>query len=514
MRTKEEVEKAEYLLFCTAFLAVVWTLIRAHIQSVTIDEADTYLAFVSSCDPLHWYPASNNHILNSMLARLSTGAFGLSHLTLRLPAFLGAIIYIGSCLWICRNLAIPALSQWVLLVCLVWSPFVGDYLVAARGYSLALGFLACSSTLLIGIQRNRFLRNRQRLGAMLAWISVCLALSFAANFSFAFVLAGVFLLACFEARAWIKTEEECGWRTLMFSSMRLAGALILPAAVIFVFLSSSAVLSWPPGQLWYGAHSLNETIESVRNSLLFEPNPNLVNPLLLPYFKPAGSFLLGFLGWAVALRAVVLLSSTDGFREARVRQGLAIAGGSLFVLCLAMAGHYVAFRTSGLPLPLERTALYVVPLVALICGSVAGIPAGSVIDRILRGVLVTTLLGISTYFVCCTRLSYFKEWQYDADVERAYFALAYLDSRKPLNAIESHWRYRAPLNYYRKQFPTPRLPAVPSDAARQGTYPHGADAYICHYPDDAAFIEKEGLKIVFRGELSHLVIAVPPDRAE
>jgi len=349
---------------------------------------------------------------------------------------------------------------------------------------------------------------------MLAWISVCLALSFAANFSFAFVLAGVFLLACFEAAAWIKSEADCGWRTLMSSSIRVAGALILPAAVLFAFLSSSALLNWPRGQLWYGAHSLNETFESVRNSLLFEPNPNLVNPLLLPYFRPAGSFLLGFLGWAVALRAGVLLGSTDGFREARVRQGLAIAGGSLFVLCLALAGHYVAFRTSGLLMPMERTALYVVPLVALVCGSVAGIPTGSVIDRILRGLLMTTLLGISTYFVCCTRLSYFKEWQYDADVERAHFALAYLDSRKPLRAIESHWYYRSSLNYYRKQFPTPRLPAVALDPARYGTYPHGADAYICYYPDDAAFIENEGLKIVFRGELSHLVIAVPPYRAE
>jgi len=143
MRTEkeEEVEKAEYLLFCTAFAAVVWTLIRAHIQSVTIDEADTYLAFVSSSDPLHWYHVEQP-ILNSMLAKLSTGVFGCP-IWRCATRDSGAIIYIGSCLWICRNLAIGDLAMGSSRLPRL-EPFVGDYLVAARGYSLALGFLGCT----------------------------------------------------------------------------------------------------------------------------------------------------------------------------------------------------------------------------------------------------------------------------------------------------------------------------------------------------------------------------------
>ena len=40
-------------------------------SSITIDEAHTYWAFVGRPWPTHWYPAANNHVLNSMLMRLA-----------------------------------------------------------------------------------------------------------------------------------------------------------------------------------------------------------------------------------------------------------------------------------------------------------------------------------------------------------------------------------------------------------------------------------------------------------
>ena len=42
------------------------------IQSITIDEADTYLVWVARSNPSHWEASSNNHVLNSLLMRLST----------------------------------------------------------------------------------------------------------------------------------------------------------------------------------------------------------------------------------------------------------------------------------------------------------------------------------------------------------------------------------------------------------------------------------------------------------
>jgi len=46
-----------------AVFVAFWVLARAAVQAITIDEADTYLAFVAPAWPSYWYPASNNHVL-------------------------------------------------------------------------------------------------------------------------------------------------------------------------------------------------------------------------------------------------------------------------------------------------------------------------------------------------------------------------------------------------------------------------------------------------------------------
>src|SRR5260370_34536046 len=102
-----------------------------------------YLVWVARHDPSHWQGASNNHILNSLLMRLFTSVFGVSHLSVRAPALLGAALYIGAAYLLCRKLTPDLRVQWPVFVCLVYNPFVFDHLVAARGYALALGFMMC-----------------------------------------------------------------------------------------------------------------------------------------------------------------------------------------------------------------------------------------------------------------------------------------------------------------------------------------------------------------------------------
>ena len=78
---------------------------RAASQSVTYDEAFTYLAFLSG-SPLRVFTeyTANNHVLFSLLAKFSIGFFGLSELTLRLPTVLAGIAYFVSVFFLCRLL--------------------------------------------------------------------------------------------------------------------------------------------------------------------------------------------------------------------------------------------------------------------------------------------------------------------------------------------------------------------------------------------------------------------------
>src|ERR1041384_1855099 len=88
-----------------AALALCLVVFRAARQSVTIDEAGSFLIFVTHAWPFPLYPGSGNHVLNSILQWLTMGAFGVSTLTLRTPAIIGAVIYVLSALWICRSLS-------------------------------------------------------------------------------------------------------------------------------------------------------------------------------------------------------------------------------------------------------------------------------------------------------------------------------------------------------------------------------------------------------------------------
>ena len=62
----------DIVLIVLACFALAWVVARACVQSVTIDEADSYLGFVTSDWRTQWYPSSGNHVLNTILMRIFT----------------------------------------------------------------------------------------------------------------------------------------------------------------------------------------------------------------------------------------------------------------------------------------------------------------------------------------------------------------------------------------------------------------------------------------------------------
>src|SRR5437660_3036725 len=86
----------DYVMLLFAVFVILWAVMRACHQSITMDEAMTWRSYVAPADPNHWTAHSNNHVLNSVLMRLAIAVFGLSELSVRLPALIGACVYIGS----------------------------------------------------------------------------------------------------------------------------------------------------------------------------------------------------------------------------------------------------------------------------------------------------------------------------------------------------------------------------------------------------------------------------------
>jgi hypothetical protein len=472
------------LMAFTAAFAMLWVIARACVQAITIDEAYSYLTFVGQNQPFQWYPSEANHILNSALMRLFTSVFGLSHVTVRAPAMLGAAVYIGAAWYLCRLMSDQISIQWPVFVCLVYNPFVFDFMVAARGYGLASAFLLCA----IAIPAGRRLRASSP-EAGCAACSAFVALSFASNFSFAFADLAVL------AMVWLWTGS-----TKKFSP-RVLAATVAPGLLVTVLLTLDAVLHFPSGRLFDGATSLHQTIQSITEASLYQLNPELANPLvyaILNYLRP---FLFPLLGAAVLAQTAMLFLHPKP-KDTRTKWLLEMAGVLAAAAILTLIAHWLAFRIFHLLLPWNRTALFFVPLSTLAAGALAVGALAAIPSRLLTGILYL----FAIYFLFCLRLTYFREWKYDADARTLYSAVAYYNHAYCVEQVPSSWYYVSSLNFYRKL--SGRETLAPFES--QDSLPTDRPVYVLNAAFDNGFIESQHLAVVYRGELSDAVVAIRP----
>jgi len=501
------------LLGGTAVFAILWVTARASVQSVTVDEADCYLSFVEPPWPSHWTAASQNHVLNSVLMRLFTSVFGLSHLTLRAPALIGAAIYVFAAYRFCVLLTEKWILRWAVLLCLAYNPFLMDYLVAARGYSLAVAFLTCT-VLIAAHDQIEILKGHSRSPAWACSLcSICAALSFAANFSFAFVAAAVMLLifiwACRRGKSFLPLERPTTQR------VRILTACILPGFLVTLFFSASALLRWPAGQLeGVGSTSLVETVRSIVDSSLYALNPHLVNPLLYPVLDRLKDVLLPGLGALSACQFFLVFRNWSSPRDALSGWLTAVASLLAGAVAVSLSVHWLSFRLFHLLLPKERTGIYLVPLCTLLAGAAAAIPVPSRLGRLCRRALTFVLLALGCYFLLCLRLTYFKEWEFNADVRSAYSVVSYFHHTHGVKDISASWLYVAPLNFYRHLSGSQtiakfeRSPTDPTDPGFKEVHPANKQVYVLSSVRDHDFISDQKLKVVYQGARSELVVAI------
>jgi hypothetical protein len=483
------------LLILAALLALAFAVVRACAQSVTEDEADTYFWFVARPGYL-WYPFPNNHILNTLLIWVATHAFGLFPVTLRLPALLGAILYIFTCYFLCRRITDRFSLQFPLFICLVYNPFILDFMVAARGYSLADAFLLAA----IAIPVWHHAKNHSSLKTSCALASLALGFSFTANFSFAFVDAAAGLALMTWA---IRRREQ---ETLV----RIVGSCVLPGLFVASLICGYPLIHWPRNELWYGANSLSETAQGLVEASLHQLNPrfshsglykvvNFIKPLLLPS--------LGVL----CLCKLVVTKLEIPHADARctqwfVRFASALAG----ITALAVLLHWLAFRWDKLPLPLSRTGIFFIPLCTLVAGIIAAAPARSLIGRWFNRGVTGVFICLACYFLLCLRWTYFKEYQDDADVKDVYSVLAQLNHRygvADVAVLDS--LYVSPLNFYRVLSKVEAFPEFMFVAANE--FPVGKSIYVMHAGYSGELIEKQRLVVLYRGKSTEVVVAVRPD---
>jgi hypothetical protein len=105
-------------------------------QPMRYDESYTFLNFANQdLTSLFNYPLPNNHVLHTLLIRLSTLMFGYYPQSIRFTAFLSGIAIIPLTFCFCRKL-IPETSGFFASALVSVFPYMVLYSVMARGYSL------------------------------------------------------------------------------------------------------------------------------------------------------------------------------------------------------------------------------------------------------------------------------------------------------------------------------------------------------------------------------------------
>lgn len=477
----------------SAVFAFVWAVARAHVQAVTGDEGENYVVFVAPHFDKIWSFSPTNHLLYALLSRVVTGVFGPAPLALRAPALFGAAMYISVAFWLCHLLTREWKVRLPLFVCLVYNPFVFDYLVAARGYGLASAFLLLAITLHVWAHGLTGDHRDSVICRVAALSSVCLVLSLSANFSFSFVVvtAGIALSIWNVAKTGVP-------------KLRLAVWTLAPALLAFAVLPAWTVFHAERSGLYYGADSLSQTIRSITLPCLFELNVEVANPWVYGLLSAIHPYLPRAMLAAVV--AVLLYQVARGIRG----RG---SGGSFVLLAVcagAVAGslaiHLAAHRLIRLPLPLERTGLYIVVLATVCIGVLAAMPAMSRPGRVARGALIAVLCTFAVYDLFCLRLTYFREWSYQQEVRDLYHVASWYARSQGMKDIEVTWYYFGAFSYYR--LATGQADLIPPFASG---VPHktGRQLYVLNAALDRDFIAKQKLDVVWRSPITEAAIALP-----
>ena len=118
------------------------------------------------------------------------------------------------------------------------------------------------------------------------------------------------------------------------------------------------------------------------------------------------------------------------------------------------------------------------------------------------------LVVMACYFLLCLRLTYFKEWYWDADVNKTYSILSCLNRTHQVTHVTSTWAYHGPLNFYQIVKPT-SIQTIDEQYDADTTQVYVVDTL--HSPE---VLKTDNLRIFYRSPTTDLVLAAKPALAE
>lgn len=350
---RRSVSTAGIVLAALVVLLSVYVALRAVYMSLTHDEAFTFFSYIKQ--PWEFtleVKYTNNHLLNSVLAKLSSTMLGESEFALRLPNVLGGILFFVCAARILVNLKPSGWFAPLAFVALSCNAFMIDFFSLCRGYGLSMGLLAAA----LLFQQMVFLKNRKSI--FIALSLLCSACAVTANYTLFnfFLIHFAFNLALEIYR--IRSVRKDRRKTLILTSTALiiTGWTVWYVSVMLKMLFKLNTL----GNFNFGGTSgfWQDTVWSLVMQSCF---PIIVDRNWLLVFVPVVAAVLFTYTVFVALK---FLKQRDFSAPGMFNVFLVVALGG----CVAAmtAQHYLL----GVFYSADRTALYFIPLFSLLLLSV------------------------------------------------------------------------------------------------------------------------------------------------
>ena len=452
-----------FAAIAVALVRLVWCGYRAAHQSLAIDEAFSFHRFLSGpwSEIYSTYDASN-HVLYSILARLSIQILGVSEFSLRLPSLVAGFFLMLGIFYVLRLTTTP-LIRWVAFIALSLHPLLLDFSVAARGYSLSLAFLIWAIGFAI---RRRY-----------ALCGILLGLALSANLTIAFPAVGLMLA--------IVLLEDDTWG----ARFRSLAVVVATAETIFFAICFEALRTARRDEFYFGYRTIVESVSDlVRESFHVATRGGLLGEEKLTPVTIYGILPLIAIFMAAAL--------VRGSGDRRSLFPLVTLAGAVITM---VAAHYVV----KLPYPANRTGLHILVLF----GIAWAVAAARIRSQPWRGIQIVLALLMTIQFATQFHGRYFSMWAFDIRTKEFAQEIKRMSAGRPANSlsVSATWLNQQSLEFYREFL---NITALKPVRHFEPTEFSGHDFYVLT-GDDVEGVDRKPLRIILSDSRDRAILAVP-----
>jgi hypothetical protein len=467
--------------------------IRAGRQSITGDEAYNYFLYLRGTLGNVFFANydTNNHVLYTVLAWLSSHWLGLNEFNLRIPSVASAALYFITVFRIASFLFHRKLLHTLAAILLAGNPYVLDFFTVARGYGLALAFFALAVLNVFVIAREKTASDMHLLRAGM-WCAVAVA----ANLGLLFPVCGLFV-------GMAGALSRTGTRNLKEFLAILARIVQFSFGPFLVFAFCFLVMplhSAHRDSFYFGAESWPHTIESLVTPSLFH---NLRAPLLARWPTFFWSMVGAVETWFIPALAFLSIAFTIVllFRRRDDNPALLVSGVTFTATICILAFVHAALDVK---LPIMRTGIYFLLLLPLTLLAFICSQRRSVFHWAGNALIPIFVFWAALYVPQWTARAT-ADWRYDAstrDFAKAIETLRVYSGATNIR-VGGSWIFEPALNFYRQKFGYTQWQPVP----RNSKLTDSADYYVISANDRQA-VSAEHLRVILDDKVSGAVLAV------